>query len=253
MKKKKKKDTLAILLICIVFLLFLVLAIAALYQKLKKQNIAEYCVILIDVTSELSPSQKGMLDNEFKRYLHEAPKNSIHDFYQVGEVNDKLLIPIAKGYAKHSIKDESALTTNINLALLNLNKEFKTPLENAFKSSMNNKESKTSPILESIQSVVITSLGSPDAKKASRKIVLVSDLMQNTESINFYSEIPDYNSLTKKSDYRKMQVDLSGIVFEIWHINPPDSNNNTRLLNLWKNIIYGQLGKIKEDGIIPIY
>lgn len=251
--KKRKKDKFAVLLISIVMALFFGLASAAIYIKIKKQGITEYCVFLIDVTSELTPTQKGKIDNEFDRYLKDAPKNSKHFFYKVGEVNESLLNPVATAISNYSSEDDNILISNPKKLKKDFEENVKAPLDNALKNSLENGGSKTSPILESIQSVVIKSLGHYDAKYAKKRIILVSDLMQNTDSISFYDNIPDYDSLVGKSDYRKLQADFSGIGFEIWQINPQNGKNNSKLLNLWKKIIYAQNGEIKEKGIIPIF
>jgi hypothetical protein len=70
---------------------------------------------------------------------------------------------------------------------------------------------------------------------------LVSNLIQNTESINFYKGIPEYKNIKSLDAFRTKLIGLEGVDFEIWLLNPrlPELEEQ-KLLMLWNEIINGQ-------------
>jgi hypothetical protein len=55
--------------------------------------------------------------------------------------------------------------------------------------------------------------------------------------------------LKQNPEFRNLRIDLTGIDFEIWWLNP--SNNPAvynKLQNIWLQIIYDQMGAIKGEG-----
>lgn len=114
---------------------------------------------------------------------------------------------------------------------------FKKRLEETFQSH----ESSESQILESIQSAAITSLKKYEAQKAPRRIILVSDLMQNSDDLSFYSGIPTFDNLLKNKSYRRARTSLEGVQFQIWKLDSGISpSEQQQLLELWIKIINDQ-------------
>ena len=246
---KKNSDAFGMLLIGSVVLVIIVLLGFAAYHTLNKPSISQYNVFLIDVSSPLTPQQKDQLKNMFEDYIKESPVNSKHVFYKVDEIKDQLLKPVVEGVSNYSEKDKNYFTSSPEREKKVWAKKFEQPFLAALETTTASSDSKNSPILESIKSVVISTLNKYEAKGKPKRLILVSDLMQHTSSLNFYKEIPDYKLLKQNPEFRNLRIDLTGIDFEIWWLNP--SNNPAvynKLQSIWLQIIYDQMGTIKSEG-----
>jgi hypothetical protein len=185
----------------------------------------------------------------FEDYIKESPVNSKHDLYKVDEINDQLLDPVFSGVSNYSEKTKNYFTSAPEREKRVWETQFEQPYLAALETAIASSDSKYSPILESIKSAVIKTLNVYEAKGKPKRLILVSDLMQHTSSLNLYKEIPDYKLLKQNPEFRNLRIDLTGIEFEIWWLNPP--NNPTiynKLQNIWLQIIYDQMGAIKGEG-----
>jgi hypothetical protein len=241
-KKNKQQNFWGLCLIISVVLVFIGLFGIFAYTKFSVNDITQYNVFLIDATDNLNPQQKGELLNKFNAYIDASPKNAWHEFYKVGPTESGLLVPLVKAKSAFAKEEQhNYLTANPSLLKIALKKHFEEPLKAALNEAFQSPEAKSSPILESIQSVAITCLRKPDALKTQKRLILVSNLMQNTESINFYKGIPEYKNIKSLDAFRTKLIGLEGVDFEIWLLNPrlPESEEQ-KLLMFWNEIINGQ-------------
>jgi hypothetical protein len=239
---KKNQNLIGILLIISVILIFIILISVYAYARFTPASISQYNVYIVDVTSKLSPQQKGELINHFEKYINESPKNSWHELYIVDLVEDELLKPLLTLKSTFTLSEsKNYLTSNPakhkEFWLKNFVEPFKLHIEKTFNALGSSK----SPILESIQSTAITCLNKPEAVNTPRRIILVSDLMQNTEGMNFYQGIPPFENLIQNEYYRKTRTNLKGVSFEIWKLNDNLSQKDrNKLIELWSKIIDDQ-------------
>ena len=253
-RKVKRQNFIGFVIITIVGIFFLSLLLIYAFAKFSHEKISQYNVFIIDVTDRLSPQQKGELINNLETYINESPKNSWHEFYQVGSTKDNLLEPLLKSKSVYStVGPENYLTSSPKRQRMLWQENFVAPLKKRLEESFDTPEAKESPILESIQSAAITCLNKSEAQKAPRRIILVSDLMQNTDSLNFYNSIPSFESLLKNEQYRRLRTNLEGVQFQIWRLNGGiAADADTKLTDLWSKIIYDQgaimLPEIKISG-----
>lgn len=254
MKKKNKQQNFwgLCLIICVVLVFIGLFGIFA-YTKYSVNDITQYNVFLIDATDNLNPQQKGELLNKFEEYINNSPKNAWHEFYKVGPTDKGLLEPRVKAKSDFSIEEQhNYLTAAPKRQKMMWIKNFVEPFKAGLNEAFHSPEAKNSPILESIQSAAITSLRKYDALKTQKRLILVSNLMQNTESINFYKGIPEYRNIKSLDAFKTKLINLEGVDFEIWLLNPrlPESQEQ-KLLILWNEIIYGQGARLKPVVKIP--
>jgi len=252
-KKNKQQNLIGIFLIAIILLIFIGLLSVYAYARFSTESISQYNVFLIDVTDKLTPQQKGELINNFEKYINESPKNSWHEVYQVDSTDNELLKPLLKTKSTFAPNDPgSSLISSTVLLKKDFVENFVMPFRNLLEESFATPAAQKSPILESVQSAAITCLNKYEAQKAPRRLILVSDLMQNTEGINFYQGIPLFDNLLKNEAYRKTRTNLGGVKFQIWKLNSRISPEDDRkLLDLWNKIIHDQGGVIQPIIRIP--
>jgi hypothetical protein len=249
--KKKDQNLIGILLIISVILIFIILISIYAYARLTPATISQYNVYIVDVTSKLTPQQKGELINHFKKYINESPKNSWHELYIVDLVEDELLKPLLTLKSTFSLSEsENYLTSNPEKQKEIWLKKFVEPFKHHLEKTFNALESSKSPILESIQSTAISCLNKPEAVNTPRRIILVSDLMQNSEGMNFYQGIPATDNIIQNEYYRKTRTNLKGVSFEILKLNDNLSQKDSKkLIELWSKIINDQRAEMKMINI----
>lgn len=247
-KKNNQQNLLGIFLIAIILLIFIGLLSVYTYARFSAESISQYNVFLIDVTDKLTPQQKGELINNVEKYINESPKNSWHEVYEVDSTDDELLKPLLKTKSTFAPSGpKNSLTSSLVLSKKLFMKNFVTPFRNLLEESFAKCAVEKSPILESVQSTAITCLNKPEAQNAPRRIILVSDLMQNTKGINFYQGVPLFDDLLKTEAYRKTRTNLEGVKFQIWKLNSRISPEDDRkLLDLWNKIIHDQGAILQE-------
>lgn len=241
-RKTKRKDLIGLIVILSVVAIFVSLLGIYAFVRLNPEKVSQYNVFIVDVTDKLSPQQKGELINNFETYINRSPKNSWHEFYQVGSVKDGLLEPLLKSKSEYSdLEPANYLTSSPIRQRMLWQENFVVPFKKRLEETFQSHESSESQILESIQSAAITSLKKYEAQKAPRRIILVSDLMQNSDDLSFYSGIPTFDNLLKNKSYRRARTSLEGVQFQIWKLDSGISpSEQQQLLELWIKIINDQ-------------
>jgi hypothetical protein len=124
--------------------------------------------------------------------------------------------------------------------------KFVQPLEQAFRGLAQASGADQSPIFESVQSVALTELLTPDAVDIPRRLFLVSDLIQNTDAISFYRGLPEPTALVASPAFRRTRADLRDIEVEIWMLERSDAPRTQprALIDLWERAIIEQGGSV---------
>src|SRR3546814_18373103 len=59
-----------------------------------------------------------------------------------------------------------------------------------------------------------------------RRLIVASDLLQNTKDISFYKKLPDPNTLVKSQPFSRVRTDLRGTDVELWMLQRTDSTKS---------------------------
>jgi hypothetical protein len=249
-KKTKTQNRLGVVLILFVVLSILAISGGFFYATMMRVEISSLTVFLLDVTDELTPAQKGKIERIIEKKIEDSPKNSIFAIYKVGSTEDELLKPIVVGRSLIASEKHfrptllESLTTSRRRELKKRQVELIEPFKKALEDELTGPESQESPIFESIQSVVLTLFELPEFQNVSKSLVLFSDLMQNTETINFYSRIPTYQELINNQAFRDANSNLDGVEVTICILNAPSSDTIKKLKTLYEMIIHHQGGEL---------
>jgi hypothetical protein len=105
-----------------------------------------------------------------------------------------------------------------------------------------------SPILESIQSVALTELQKPGQEKLPKRLIVASDLLQNTTDVSFYRGLPEPKTFTDSAVFRRLRTDLSGVEVELWMLERSDAATTQprSLADLWERIIGAEGGDARR-------
>ncbi|MDQ7774942.1 MAG: hypothetical protein Q4615_03060 [Paracoccus aminovorans] len=171
--------------------------------------------ILMDLTDPLSTAQASQLFAWLQKEVDDAPRGTQ---FTMGVVSDDLTNfhatpPLCKPQDKASA---SALTQNPELIGRRYDELFMKPLEVSIRQLTTATAAKHSPIMESIQALVadtpgFVTFGGP------RRIVLVSDLLQNSEALSFYRG-GSWDSFQKSPDYQRLGSSLTDAEVAIYQV-----------------------------------
>lgn len=205
-------------------------------------------VLLVDVTDPMTTAQKQDFRNQLNRLRSAIPRYGQLIITKVDSSSSELLRPVIVRCNPGTADDVNDLTGNPSGVQKAHDEQFVAPLDLAFDSLTRASAADRSPIFESVQSVALTELARSEVSGVPRKLVLVSDLLQNTETISFYSGLPTQNELINSAPFRRVRTDLSGLNVEIWMLERSDANQTQprALIDLWIAAITAQGGNVER-------
>ena len=100
---------------------------------------------------------------------------------------------------------------------------------------------KTSAIFEAIQSVSLQSFQNPKiVTNAPKRLIIVSDLIQFTKTLDFYKGDLNYQSFDQTNEARRLHTNLTGVSVEILFIPRAKPDRINRLVGFWTNWLIDQ-------------
>jgi hypothetical protein len=203
-------------------------------------------VLLVDVTDPLNVPQRQDFINQLERLRSTIPQYGKLAIFKVDPLSDQLLKPVIERCNPGTADDVSEYTGNKEAASKRWEKGFMAPLDEAFTQIMGASDAPQSPVLESIQSVALTQMKKQAADGKKRKLIIASDLLQNTARMSFYSGLPTPESALASDAFRMLRTDLNGIDIELWMLQRPDSKERqpAQLRQVWEAMISEMGGKI---------
>lgn len=203
-------------------------------------------VLLVDVTDPMTLPQKQDFRNQLDRLTAEIPRYGKLVIAKVDPVSEKLLVPVVTRCNPGVGSDTSDLDGN-PAKLDKLHREqFIAPIQDAYDQILSASEASRSPILESIQSVNLTEFAGGPGSNVRKRLVVASDLLQNTNELSFYKQLPNSGSLVGSQAFSRVRTDLRGVEVDLWMLQRGDSSSSQprALPELWTEIIDAQGGRL---------
>ena len=109
--------------------------------------------------------------------------------------------------------------------------------------------------MESIQSIVVTKLGSEQlvSQKIPRRLIIISDLLQYVPGYSQYHPIADFEHFKTLPYYQNVRADLSGISVEFWYVRRQKTLNlqSKKHQDFWQDYITDQGGSVDKIWFVP--
>jgi len=209
-------------------------------------------VLLVDVTDPMNLPQRQDFSNQLDRLIDEIPRYGKLTIAKVDPVGDRLLTPVITRCNPGSGRDVSDVDGNPAQLQKMRQEQFLEPLRASLDSVLAASGAKQSPILETIQSVNLTELQRADDKDTPKRLIIASDLLQNTGQISFYGTLPDARNLTGSQQFSRVRTDLRGVEIDLWMLQRDDSTTTQprALPDLWERIIDEQGGKVMRVYVV---
>lgn len=198
---------------------------------------AEIISILIDASDKMSPVQVASIRNEIDGYRNSLPRTGAMEVYTVGRTEKASLQPLFKACNPGSPEEFSALTESIPRATRRWRDDFISPVDSALTKALPSSEQATSPIMESLQSVAVTAFGPADRKDITKRLIIVSDMMQNSSKFSNYKSM-DYESFRSAAG-ENLMTDLRGVEVQILYIRR-HSKQGAKHIEFWQSYLAEQ-------------
>ena len=203
-------------------------------------------VLLVDVTDPMNPAQRQDFSNQLAKLKNAIPRYGKLIVAKVDATQENLLVPVITRCNPGTANDESNATGNPAALQKQWEEGFDKPLTEAFDRLITASEAQQSPILESIQSIALTELQKPGLESTPKRLVVASDLLQNTKDVSFYRDLPEPSAFVASPLFRRLRTDLRGVTVELWMLERADaaSTQPRALADLWDRIIDAQKGTV---------
>lgn len=203
--------------------------------------------ILFDRTDPINDRQKLFLQNKLDGFREGTKQYEQVDTYSLEDQGDNVVRPLKRLCDPGKGTDVSSLTGNPRLLHERWEKQFDAPLREMLESMQQGGGSKTSAIFEAIQSVSLQSFQSSKLTAGTpRKLIIISDLIQYTKTLDFYKSDLNYQTFQLGSEARRLHTNLNGVAVEVLFIPRAKPDRINRLANFWTNWFVDQ--DARKDG-----
>jgi hypothetical protein len=215
-------------------------------------------VVLVDTTDPISPIQKAQVDNELQNEIDKLVQYSEIQLYEVGPFGSELLKPIAAPVCDPgnpgSEDNGPKLNSNPRLDRKRWQSRFARPLNMKMKQLLSAPSAKTSPILESIQSVSVTVFGRPEFDEVPKKLVIVSDMVQNTAGFSQYDGVIPFERFRHEPYYITVRPHLKGVEVSILYLRRRNVIHiqGRAHIDFWKDYFADAGATFSSSAVTPI-
>jgi hypothetical protein len=213
----------------------------------------EVTVVLLDLSSTLSDVQKLDVKNELTRLRDTVPRFGRIEIFAVDDRAPRVLEPILTLCNPGRGDDMNEIYQNPRLALERWERDFASTLTAAIEKLLETPEAATSPIFEAIQAVSLRTFDDPKLDQvASRRLVLVSDLMQNVPGqLRMYNEIPAFAEFQKTPYWLDVKADLDNVDATIFYLQRPSSQRLwQQQIEFWSRYFEAQGASVER--VLPL-
>jgi hypothetical protein len=188
--------------------------------------------IAVDATDVLSEAQRLDVMNRLETAISQAGTNWRVEIWNVAPSSG---VPTISGTARCiPPRDVSSLTANPAKAKARYS-EFADAMRKELADILGQTVSPSSPILESIQAVGLRSFRSPELGTAHPlRLLLVSDLVQNTSRVSFIGGIPRYDEFRQSKTFEAVRAPLGGASVEILFLSRQAGLSSSELVGWWQ-------------------
>jgi hypothetical protein len=189
--------------------------------------------ILFDRTDPINDKQKLFLQNKLDLLRTSTQKFEEVGTYALENQGSDVIKPLQQLCDPGKGDDLNPITGNPAMARERWEKQFDTPLRLMMEGMREGGGAKTSAIFEAVQSVSLQSFQRPNVAEASKKLVLVSDLLQFTKTMNLYKRALNYKVFRNTDEALRLRTNLAGVAIEIFFIPRTTQDRIPALINFW--------------------
>jgi len=192
-------------------------------------------VLLVDKTDPLTFTQKEAFTVTLKELVDKRiPEGYLLSVFVLGEDFKETAKPLIERCNPGSGRDKSEFTENVRQLKKQYQEGFIEPLLKQSNALHATQPAKFSPIFEMMQLVAINGFKKHDIK-GERRLVVLSDMLQNTPQFSMYKGPVDYAAFALSPYGQKTQLELRGVEVELHYLMNSPQLQTKRNLKFWED------------------
>ena len=188
---------------------------------------AEVVAVVLDMSDRLNEIQLLAVRNHLQRLLYsELPRFAYVETYAVQDRAGVVAEPLIGLCNPGRGDDLNRIYQNPELARRRWEQDFADVLSAKLDALLAAPDSASSPIFEAIQAVAVRSFGKPSFDGVSKRLVVVSDLLQNVPGEgsggSHYRGVPAFAEFRASPYFSAVRADLDGVRVQLYYMNRSD-------------------------------
>ena len=219
---------------------------------MEKGSIApvSHTVVLVDETDPLTAIQADFFEAQMEQTVREMPAGGLLSVYTITEDPAESRKPLIEVCKPRDGSDANALTENERKMQKRFKKSFAEPVRQLVDElAAARSPGEASPIMEAIQFVSVNSFKKRDVQ-GERRLILFSDMLQNTKAFSLYESSPSIERF-KKSDYAaQTKTYLPGVDVSLYYFATRPELQGYPNVDFWKAYFKGAQARV--DTVVPV-
>ena len=182
----------------------------------------------------LNDAQKAAFDLILTRLAEkETPPGYLVSVFVLGDRFKTDAKPLIELCNPGDAQGHSELTENLKQIQRRYRDRFLQPLFAQTEHMLRTESAKESPILEMLQMVSLNAIERRDVD-GPRRLIVLSDLLQNSKPLSMYRDIPAYDDFAKTDYAHKTRIGFKGVDVEVWLLQNASGEKQKRLGEFWQ-------------------
>ena len=252
-RSRKNSDKIIGCIIIVIFVIIIIVLLSVYYHvnsrtvKIDKNTFCpdppvQITVVLIDRSDKLNVAQQMAIRINLNDIREGIPKGGEFSLYSVNSTRNALLqneFKICNPGRKENI---NPLIGNPSIVERRWKTGFAEPLKKVLDSMLEPNIASESPIMESIQSVALTSFSGEKLKNVPKRLIIVSDMLHKTSEFSCYSGKLDFTKFKNIPYFRKIRSNLDGVRISILYVRRETKRSvqGRKHIEFWQNFFFDQ-------------
>ena len=213
-----------------------------------KDGPASRTVILIDQTDTFSPVQVIDIQNKFEEYQKSVPRYGELVVYTIRPGSQGIPTPVIRACNPGNEDDVNQLVESSVKVARQWKNSFDTPMKAVMKDVLQPMPSENSPIIETIQAVVVSEFGPANMDNHGKELIVISDLLQHSGALSHYGRKYDADSFVQSQAFHKLSADLRDVDVDLLYLYRDTQNalQNNEHRAFWMRLIQEQGGSVRR-------
>jgi hypothetical protein len=206
-----------------------------------KRPPAGVTVVLLDVSDKFSEPQRIQIQNHLVRLRDSIPRFGLVEVYTVDRLRRRVTEPVVHVCNPGTGADLSRIYQNPDLAKKKWD-GFAAKLTSDIDRQISAPALSTSPIFEAIQSTALRTFGNPKYDGLPKRLVIVSDLLQNVPGgLSMYERVPSFNTFQATPYFSRVRSDLRDVsALVLYLVRPGVAQQNRDHIAFWDRYFQSQ-------------
>jgi len=202
-------------------------------------------VVLLDTSDPLTPQQNERLLNALNHVRESVPRFDRIVLFALDDHSPSGVTgPLVDACNPGNAQETDKFRENARILSKKYAQIFDAPFKAALDAILSGGATDHSPIIEAIEEATVKTFGAlrhpGDVRK---RLIVVSDMIQNTTAVSFYRAIPEFPGFENSDEFKLHRPVLNEVEINIWEINRPAAGNThprAKVAEFWSKYFQAQ-------------